>query len=102
MWSLVVPHIVDSGQAGCGGSAQWDWEPGKKPLKAIRMDPERIRKVMSEVIGLCPRVESLRGCKLGTFADRASDSIAPRSAGQGGIRGDAEPTVRRRSIQART
>lgn len=47
----------------------------KKTLKAIRMDPERIKKVMSEVIGLCPRVESLRGCKLGTFADRASDRV---------------------------
>lgn len=47
----------------------------KKTLKAIRMDPERIKNLMSEVIGLCPRVESLRGCKLGTFADRASDRV---------------------------
>lgn len=30
-------------------------------LKVIRMDPERIRNVMSEVMGLWPRVEPLRG-----------------------------------------
>lgn len=67
MW-ILVRQAVEGLLNGIGGQE-------KKTLKAIRMDPERIRKVMSEVIGLWPRMESLRGCKLGTFADRASDRV---------------------------
>lgn len=46
------------------GSAQWDQEAEKKNLKAMRMDLERIRNLMSEVISLWPWGESLRGCKV--------------------------------------
>lgn len=38
-------------------------EARKKTLKVFRMDAERIRNVMSEVMGLWSRVEPLRGCE---------------------------------------
>lgn len=55
-WTL-GRHAAESGCA--------QWGQGTPPKKrAARMDPERIRNVMSEVIGLWPRAESLGGCKV--------------------------------------
>ena len=48
------------------GSAQWSCGQGKKKLKVMRMDLERIRNLMSEVMGCVPGWNSSGAVKLGT------------------------------------
>lgn len=78
VWTLVR-------QAAKPGSAQWDRVPEKK-LTAIRMNPERIRNVMSDVIDLWRRVESLGGCQLGTFSSSVKKKVQPLSPEECGAR----------------
>lgn len=54
------------------------------------MDPKRIRNVMSEVIGLWPRVEFLRGCKVRDLPLQCQKASAERIAVQGRIETDTE------------
>lgn len=82
---------MDSGEAGCGARVCSAGPGARKNLKAIGMDPERIRNVMSEVVGLWRRVESLGGCKLGTFSYSASKKVQssePRGAQESGVMQD--------------
>ena len=56
------------------GSAQWGWGLEKKKndrLKLMRMDLERIRNLMSEVISCVPGWNSSEAVKLGTSLFRA-------------------------------
>lgn len=70
-------------QATESGSSQWD-RGQEKSLKAIGMDEERIRNVVSKVIGCGPGWNPSEAVRFGAFPDSAKKQVQP-SVQRGGL-----------------